>query len=1306
MSDVERRFHELWLGMAQPYEGLVVSVPVLVDAGVLHRHPPDEQARLVSFVGEEAPCITDHARFFREYLGYPADAFDTQLPEELKLDVVEGNQTIVPTRALKWSRQKSARTEGLPDDSTPQSRAGAPYGMLTWELPAGLPFDKKETQTGKWHAEPMVKLDRLLRATRVPIGLLSNGHELRLVYAPHGESTGHLTFRLSELVSSGGRPLLDAMLMLLHAKRFFNSLEEHTLPSLLEQSRKRQANVTHALAGQVFEALEALLGGFEAAAEREHAKWLDEALARGPEHVYGGLLTTLLRLVFLLYAEDRGLMPVDAEPYANDLSVKALYESLQEDAGSFPDSMNRRFGAWPRLLALFRAVFLGASHGPLRMPARRGQLFDPEAYPFLEGWWAGGAPVAPEDLATLRVPQVDDETVYRVLDRLVVLEGQRLSYQALDVEQIGSVYEALMGYSVKRVGSDAVCLKGGRVWVAADEVLEREPSQRAKWLEDEGALEPKAAKAAADALKKAKDDDTVLAALEAYRTKGTDRVKAGRLVLQPGKERRRTSSHYTPRSLSAPIVKRALEPLLKAMGERPSSERLLNLKVCDPAMGSGAFLVEACRFLADQVVAAWTREGALKELPKDEDIVMRARRLVAQRCLYGVDKNPFAVNLAKLSLWLVTLAKDEPFTFLDHALKAGDSLVGLDLEQLEAFHWAPKKGQLDLSGAVVRRALELALSKRQAILQLALEHEGLGKKRQLDLDPAREKELLLRDADEALEPLRLIADLCVGAFFSADSEKARFAERNRRLDLVGAWLARADEGVLPPMPEELLELRPALPTFHWWLEFPEVFHGKRPDPLDAEQVNKAAWVDAFVGNPPFMSKNGISALSVAYVPWLMQMHADSHGNADYSAHFFRRAFHLLGAHGTLALIATNTIAQGDTRTSGLKFIATNGGRIYDAVRSLQWPGTANVSVSVVHASKGNVADTVDARLDGVRVAQINSRLRSGVERAEPIPLAVNAPLWFSGCKPYGDGFYLTPEERDELIRRDKRNAERIFPLIGGEEINTSPTQAFHRYTINFGQMPLAEAERWPDLMKIVRERVKPERDRARDNADGMHRKKYWWQFAQPRPELLTAIAPLRRCLALSGVTKHLVPAWQPADRIFTHALFVFAFEASARFSVMQSRVHEVWARSESSSMRSDLRYTPEKCFDTFAFPPLDGLDPIGDRVDADRVAYMLDENVGLTTTYNRLKDTTVTDEPVVKLRAVHEELDRQVLAAYGWSDVAVPPYCGASPQVLEAFEDEVLDRLFALNAERAKAEALAGASSRSSRPRAKKSKVG
>jgi hypothetical protein len=1278
MSDLEQRFHEKWLGLAQPIEGLVVSVPVLVDAQCMSRLPVDEHHRFRALVEAKA----SFAKFATDVLGYADDDFDTAFPADLKLDATEGAQTITPTRALKRRGPPPPKPEGVPDDSTPASRAGEPYELLVWELPHGLPLDKPETVTGSWSYDPTHKFERLLRAVRVPIGVLFNGTHLRLIYAPHGESTGHLTFRFDELVTSSGRELFDAMVMLLHARRQFGVLPEHRLSAILQQSRRRQANVTEALAEQVFEALNILLAGFEAAAERDGTKSLDDALARGDEHLYGGLLTTLLRLVFLLYAEDQALMPVSEAPYDEHLSVKSLYEQLDDDANLYPDAMARRFGAWPRLLALFRAVYFGASHDRFRMPPRRGALFNPETYPFLEGWLGGGAPVDVTQLAQVRTPSVDDGTIHQVLNRLLFLEGQRLSYQALDVEQIGSVYEASMGYSVKRLTGVGVCVNAGKklqVWVSADEVLEQPKARRGAWLEEACAIEPKKAKAAGKALESAKSEDEVREALEPWRIKSLPVRKAGQLVLQPGEERRRTSSHYTPRSLSAPIVKRTLEPLLKAMGELPSSKRLLNLKICDPAMGSGAFLVESCRFLADQLVAAWTREGVLDGESNPAEVVMRARRLVAQRCLYGVDKNPWAVNLAKLSLWLVTLARNEPFTFLDHALKCGDSLVGLSLDQILSFHW--KEGaQLELANPLLKMQLQTALKKREEILELALRD-------QQELDPARRKEDLLRDADEALATLKAIADACVGAFFAGKTDKEREQERVRRLDLISGSVF--SEGTFP----DALKGESAAPTcFHWPLEFPEVFHGSRPDPLEAEQVNKAAWMDAFIGNPPFAGKNNIiDAGGEAYLPWLQALHERAHGNADLSAHFFRRAVWLLGAHGTVGFIATNTIAQGDTRTTGLKHVVDSGCVIYDAVKSMKWPvDGANVSVSVVHVAKGHLARMqFEPRLDGKNVAAINSRLRGAAERADPVVLKANEGKSFVGTYVLGMGFVLSPEHRAELIKVSKKNAERIFRYTGGEEINSDPDPKLERYVISFGQMELAEAEAWPDLLSLVRELVKPERDKIKDPIG----KRLWWQHLRTRPELYDAIGPLKRCLTTSRVSKHCMFSWQDAAIVFSEQAIVLPVEQHRWLATLQSRVHEVWARLLSSSMRTDLRYAPSDCFETFPFPEATAfasLDAIGAELHETRAKYLAEHQVGLTTTYNRLKDEGEQSPELIALRALHERLDRAVLDAYGWHDIAVPPYCAPSPEAFSTFEDAVLDRLFALNEARAAEEARAG----------------
>src|SRR5262249_40584297 len=194
-------------------------------------------------------------------------------------------------------------------------------------------------------------------------------------------------------------------------------------------------------------------------------------------------------------------------------------------------------------------------------------------------------------------------------------------------------------------------------------------------------------------------------------------VAAQSMILQPSDERRRSGSHYTPRSLTGPIVRKALEPVLKRLGERPTPEQILDLKVCDPAMGSGAFLVEACRQVGEALVKACSDHGLPILVPPDETVELYAMREVAQRCLYGVDKNPLAVDLGKLSLWLATLAKDHPFTFLDHALRCGDSLVGLTKQQIIAFHWQPAKDKAAFLEVDTRERLGRATRARQEILE-------------------------------------------------------------------------------------------------------------------------------------------------------------------------------------------------------------------------------------------------------------------------------------------------------------------------------------------------------------------------------------------------------------------------------------------------------------------------------------------------------------------------------------------------------------------------------------------------------------
>ncbi len=261
--------------------------------------------------------------------------------------------------------------------------------------------------------------------------------------------------------------------------------------------------------------------------------------------------------------------------------------------------------------------------------------------------------------------------------------------------------------------------------------------------------------------------------------------------------------------------------------------------------------------------------------------------------------------------------------------------------------------------------------------------------------------------------------------------------------------------------------------------------------------------------------------------------------------------------------------------------------------------------------------------------------------------------------------------------------------------------------IHFGSMELADAERWPDLIAIVRAKVKPERDA---NNRAAYRDRWWW-FGERRPALYASIRRRTRCLACSAVTKHFVIAPQPTDRVFSHNVNVFVLEQRAGFTVLQSRVHEAWARLLSATLEERLNYRTSDCFETFPFPTPDPralpptLDAPGERLYTARARYMVETDQGLTKTYNRLKDPTCLDPAIVALRRLHEDLDRAVLAGYrehaGWPEIAVPPYgtptTPAEERAVEAFEDEVIDRLFQLNAERAAAERAGAAGTAKSR---------
>jgi hypothetical protein len=217
-----------------------------------------------------------------------------------------------------------------------------PWLMVIQEVAAGTDLDTPAAASDRhWHASPQAKFQRLLREIEVPIGLLVNGPHLRLVYAPRGESSGYMTFSVAEMAQVAGRPVFAGLHMLLAGERLFTLPEKQRLPAILAESRKYQNTVSNKLAQQVLAALYDPLRGVQAANDQRHGALLREVLADDPNHVYAGLLTVLMRLVFILYAEDRGLLPGDPV-YANYYAVTGLFERLRADAARFPDTMDLR----------------------------------------------------------------------------------------------------------------------------------------------------------------------------------------------------------------------------------------------------------------------------------------------------------------------------------------------------------------------------------------------------------------------------------------------------------------------------------------------------------------------------------------------------------------------------------------------------------------------------------------------------------------------------------------------------------------------------------------------------------------------------------------------------------------------------------------------------------------------------------------------------------------------------------------------------------------------------------------------------
>ena len=359
------------------------------------------------------------------------------------------------------------------------------------------------------------------------------------------------------------------------------------------------------------------------------------------------------------------------------------------------------------------------------------------------------------------------------------------------------------------------------------------------------------------------------------------------------------------------------------------------------------------------------------------------------------------------------------------------------------------------------------------------------------------------------------------------------------------------------------------------------------------------------------------------------------------------------AKGTLGLIATNTVAQGDSREVGLDAMVADGFTITRAIQSRSWPAaSANLEYAAVWGTRGSVIDAVPRVADDVDVRRISTLLEpSGRVDSMPARLAENAGLAFIGCYVLGMGFVVDPEEAQEWIAADARNAEVLFPYLNGEDLNQRPDGSGSRWVIDFGGRSEEEAAGFPLPFRRLAEQVRPERARKPKAVSDAP----WWLFLRSRPAMREAISGLSEVLVIALVSKTVMPMRVSTGQVFSHMLGVFAIDDYGAQAVLSSSLHQLWAITYGSGMRNDPRYTPSDVFETFPRPnATDDLTELGRALDSERRSIMVRRDLGLTKLYNLVNDPEVAasaDRDVSRMRELHVELDQAVLGAYGWSDL-------------------------------------------------------
>lgn len=854
------------------------------------------------------------------------------------------------------------------DEAALQGKALAIGDAKHWERPldvnlktAGDPFSNKN---------PTYQIAFYMQHSGATWGILTNGRHWRLYHRDSAYKQDRFyEVDLPALAETGDPEAFLYFYAFFHRAAF----DDHPLgvAALLRESADYTRGIGESLRDQVYDALRRLAQGFlDYPGNRLHPE------PATLKQIYDHSLIVLYRLLFILYAEARELLPLRASSaYRADYSLDALKREIARRKIGGATLLPTTTRLWARLKDLFQIIDVGSS--PLQVATFNGGLFDPTKYPFLEQYTVG------------------DAQLLEAIDKLARVGDELIDYRDLAERHLGTIYEGLLEYH----------------------------------------LQPDAAEPGFT--------------IGLFNNRG---------------ERHRTGSYYTPNFVVQYIVEQTLRPVLEAavVGKQSDAEKInavLSINCLDPAMGSGHFPVAAMEFIARYLVDLGVAPDA--DAHSEADLSYWKRR-VAQNCIYGVDLNPLAVDLAKLSLWLATAAKHKPLSFLDHHLRCGNALVGVRIANLGmsaspkkprvAKRQAPAAGQISmLDDPDFARSMGLAVGSMWLI-------EGTEGD---TIAEVREQERLYADLRaELTRKHQQLADVAAARGFGLSVDPTLWKGLSDYLAR-GGFEAPQYATVLKAAGEQAAAQR----FFHWDLEFPEVFFDRHGQPL-----GERGGFDAVIGNPPYVRQEQLAPIK----PYLAQAYPETyHGMADLYVYFYQQGLRLLRQGGWLSYIVTNKWLRAGYGEPLRAFFAKES-TIEQLIDFGHAPifEDADVFPCIIVLKKapsdGNgeqddhqVQVTAFPR-ESLKLVQLDDYVRKyghsapqarftaapwSLEASDVDDLMVKikragAPLAeFVGVKPYrgvltglNEAFLIDMSTKERLVREDPRSAEIIKPYLRGQDI--------------------------------------------------------------------------------------------------------------------------------------------------------------------------------------------------------------------------------------------------------------------------------